>query len=53
MQAVNELPPGFLGQFEGGEEGLDYFLAKQVRIVCTVYLGSLSASRRLVWEATA
>ena len=31
MQAVTELPPGFLGQFEGGEEGLDYFLAKQVR----------------------
>ncbi|PRW59500.1 CDK5RAP3 isoform A [Chlorella sorokiniana] len=29
-EAVNELPPGFLGQFEGGEEGLDYFLAKQV-----------------------
>lgn len=30
LQAVNELPPGFLGQFEGGEDGLDYFLAKQV-----------------------
>ena len=32
-QAVAELPPGFLGQFEGGEEGLDYFLAKQVRLL--------------------
>ncbi|KAI7844631.1 hypothetical protein COHA_001721 [Chlorella ohadii] len=29
-EAVAELPPGFLGQFEGGEEGLDYFLARQV-----------------------
>ena len=31
-QAVSELPPGFLGQFEGGEEGLDYFLAQQVGV---------------------
>lgn len=29
--AARELPPGFLGQFESGEDApLDYFLAQQV-----------------------
>lgn len=30
-EAVGELPPGFLGQFDGGEDAaVDYFLAQQV-----------------------
>lgn len=46
-EAARELPPGFLGQFEGGggDAAADYFLAQQVRVlVGAVRVGGSTAA---------
>lgn len=46
-KAAAELPPGFLGQFEGGEEApLDYFTAQQVRPPAVWALRSHASEQR-------